>query len=175
MAEQEPVGQAADVQGRTIEVVGIVRDIKGRNLFESPGPMFYLPLLQSYQPHPVLHVRTTRCRRRGYATLRNEVRPLDNDLPVYDVKTLDEHLTATLTPQRLLAHLVTGFGVLALLLAGIGLYASAGAHVSERTPEIGLRMALGAHKRDVVRMFMTAGHEAGRRRHLARPGRGRPA
>ena len=152
-----PVGQRLTFKGQTIEVVGIVRDIKGRNLFESPGPMFYQPLLQSYQPHPVLHVRTRVPPAQLIATLRNEVRALDADLPVYDVKTLDEHLTATLTPQRLLAHLITGFGVLALLLAGIGLYGLLAHTVTERTPEIGLRMALGAHKSDVVRMFVIRG------------------
>ena len=152
-----PVGQRLTFKGQTIEVIGIVRDIKGRNLFEPPGPMFYQPLLQSYQPHPVLHVRTRVPPAQLIATLRSEVRALDADLPVYDVKTLDEHLTATLTPQRLLAHLITGFGVLALLLAGIGLYGLLAHTVTERTPEIGLRMALGAHKGDVVRMFVTRG------------------
>jgi predicted permease len=152
-----PVGQRLTFKGQTLEVIGIVRDIKGRNLFESPGPMFYQPLLQSYQAHPVLHVRTRVPPAQLIATLRNEVRALDSELPVYDVKTLDEHLTATLTPQRLLAHLITGFGVLALLLAGIGLYGLLAHTVTERTPEIGLRMALGAHKRDVVRMFVTRG------------------
>jgi predicted permease len=152
-----PVGQRLSFKGQTIEVIGIVRDIKGRNLFESPGPMFYQPLSQSYQAHPVLHVRTRVPPAQVIAALRNEVRALDSDLPVYDVKTLDEHLTATLTPQRLLAHLITGFGVLALLLAGIGLYGLLAHTVTERTPEIGLRMALGAHKRDVVRMFVIRG------------------
>jgi len=152
-----PVGQRLSFKGQTIEVIGIVRDIKGRNLFESPGPMFYQPLSQSYQAHPVLHVRTRMPPAQLIATLRNEVRALDSDLPVYDVKSLDEHLTATLTPQRLLAHLITGFGVLALLLAGIGLYGLLAHTVTERTPEIGLRMALGAHKRDVVRMFVMRG------------------
>jgi predicted permease len=152
-----PVGQRLTFKGQTIEVIGIVRDIKGRNLFESPGPMLYLPLFQSYQAHPVLHVRTRVPPAQLIATLRNEVRALDADLPVYDVKTLDEHMTATLTPQRLLAHLITGFGVLALLLAGIGLYGLLAHTVTERTPEIGLRMALGAHKSDVVRMFVVRG------------------
>ena len=136
----------------------MVRDIKGRNLFESPGPMLYLPLLQHYQPNVVLHVRATACRRRARRRRAGaRCRALDKDLPVYAVKTLDEHVTATLTPQRLLAYLVSGFGVLALLLAAIGLYGLLAYTVSERTPEIGIRMALGAHKRDVMRLFVAEG------------------
>ena len=91
------------------------------------------------------------------AALRREVQALDKDLPVYSVKALDEHVTATLTPQRLLAHLISGFGMLALLLAGIGMYGLLAHIVSERTSEIGLRMALGADKSDVVRLFVTRG------------------
>ena len=154
---ENPVGKRVTFKGQTIEVVGVVRNIRGRNLFESPGPMFYQPLSQSYQARPVLHVRTRMPPAQLIAALRSEVRALDSDLPVYDVKTLDEHLTATLTPQRLLAHLITGFGVLALLLAGLGLYGLLAHTVAERTQEIGLRMALGAAKRDVVRMFVHRG------------------
>ena len=73
------------------------------------------------------------------------------------MKALDEHVTATLTPQRLLAHLISGFGMLALLLAGIGMYGLLAHLVSERTSEIGLRMALGADKSEVVRLFVTRG------------------
>jgi predicted permease len=152
-----PLGRRLTFKGQTIEVIGVVRDITGRNLFESPGPMFYLPLSQSYEPTVVLHVRTNVPPAQLIAVLRREVQTLDKDLPVYGVKVLDEHVTAALTPQRLLAHLISGFGLLSLLLAGIGLYGLLADTVSERTAEIGLRMALGADKRTVVRLFVTRG------------------
>ena len=151
------LGQRLTFKGQTIEIVGVVRDIKGRNLFESPGPMFYVPLLQDYEPNVIVHLRTRVPPAQVVAGLRREVQFLDKDLPVYRVKALDEHVTATLTPQRLLAHLISSLGVLALLLSGIGMYGLLAHVVSERTPEIGLRMALGAGKRDVVRLFVTRG------------------
>jgi len=154
---ENPLGKRLTFRGRTIEVIGIARDIKGRNLLESPGPMFYLPLLQNYQAATVLHLRTALPPEQFIATLRREVGALDKDLPVYATKPLGEHVTATLTPQRLLAHLTTAFGLLALLLAGIGLYGLLSYSVTERTAEIGVRMAIGARKSDVVRLFVSRG------------------
>jgi macrolide transport system ATP-binding/permease protein len=151
------LGKRLTFKGQTIEVIGVVRDIKGRNLLESPDPLFYLPLSQDYSANVVLHVRTRVPPAQVVAVLRQQVHTLDKDLPVYSVKVLDEHVTATLTPQRLLAHLISGFGILALLLAGIGMYGLLAHIVSERTSEIGLRMALGADKNDVVRLFVTRG------------------
>ncbi len=120
--------------------------------------MLYLPLFQSYQSNAVLHVRTRWVARR-LSSRRYAARcyALDQDLPIYAVRTMDEHVTATLTPQRLLAYLIGGFGVLALLLAAIGLYGLLAYTVAERTPEIGLRMAIGAHQADVMRLFVADG------------------
>jgi macrolide transport system ATP-binding/permease protein len=154
---ENPLGKRLTFRGETIEVIGVVRDIKGRNLFEPPGPMFYLSLLQYYKPTVVLHVRSKVPPAQVAATLRREISALDGGLPVYAIKTLDEHVTATLTPQRLLAHVVTGIGVLALLLAVVGLYGLLAYTVSERAQEIGIRMALGAQRRDVMALFVIRG------------------
>jgi hypothetical protein len=116
------VGRRITFRGQTLEVVGIVRDIKGRDLFAAPGPIFYVPLAQYYERHVVVHLHTRVPPMLASDALRREVQALDADLPVYGVKALDEHVAATLTPQRLLANLISAVGLLALVLAGIGIY-----------------------------------------------------
>jgi predicted permease len=153
----DPLGKRFTSKGRMIEVIGVARDIKGRNLFERPGPMLYLPLSQHYHPATILHLRTSIAPAQIVPALRREIHALDENLPIYRVKALDEHMTATLTPQRLLAYLMTSFSLLALLLAGIGLYGLMAYTVTERTAEIGIRMALGAQKSEVLRLFVARG------------------
>ena len=154
---ESPIGKRLTTKGQSLDVIGMVRDIKGRSLFEPASPILYLPLYQWDQPNVVLHLRTAVSPASLVATVRQEVRALDQDLPLYAVRTMDEHVTATLTPQRLLAYLIGGFGTLALLLAGIGLYGLLAYAVTERTPEIGVRMALGANKADVMGLFVAGG------------------
>jgi macrolide transport system ATP-binding/permease protein len=154
---ESPIGRRLTTKGQSLDVIGMVRDIKGRSLFEPASPILYLPLYQWNQPNVVLHLRTAVSAASLVAAVRQEVHALDQDLPLYAVRTMDEHVTATLTPQRLLAYLIGGFGTLALLLAGIGLYGLLAYAVTERTPEIGVRMALGAHKADVMRLFVAEG------------------
>jgi predicted permease len=155
--DQSPIGQRLTYKADTLEVVGVARDIKGRNLFEPPGPMMYLPLSQYYQRAVVVHVRGPAAIPALAAAVDREVHALDPDLPVYSVKALDEHVFATLTPQRLLAYLISAFGVLALVLTGVGLYGLLSYTVTERTPEIGIRMALGATKKEIVSLFLSQG------------------
>ena len=155
--KENPVGQRLTFKNQTIEVVGVVRDIRGRNLFEPPGPMLYLPITQYYEPAIVLHVRTAISTPDLVPLVQREVQALDGNLPLYNVKSLDEHLRATLTPQRLLAYVISAFGVLAVVLAGVGLYGLLSYTVTACAPEIGVRMALGARKVEVVGLFLSQG------------------
>jgi macrolide transport system ATP-binding/permease protein len=151
------IGRRVTFDGRSREIVGIVHDIKGRNLFDPPGPMLYVPQLQSAQPNVVLHVRSTVAPPALVTRLRHEVQAVDPYLPVFAVMPLGDHVTATLTPQRVLAFLIGGFGLLALVLAGTGLYGLLAYSVTDRTREIGVRMALGAKRTEVVYLFVADG------------------
>jgi putative ABC transport system permease protein len=152
-----PLGETVTYKGQTLEIVGVARDIKGRNLFEAPGPLLYLPLSQSYEAAVILHVRAALGPTQLTAAVQREVAELDATLPIYSVKMLDDHRRATLTPQRLLAYVITSFGVLALVLASVGLYGLLSYMVTERAPEIGVRVALGADKAQIVALILSQG------------------
>ncbi len=154
---RNPVGETATYKGQALEIVGVARDIKGRNLFEPAGPMLYLPLSQSYEAAVILHVRGALEPTQLTAAVQQEIERLDATLPLYSVKMLDNHLRATLTPQRLLAYVISSVGVLALVLSVVGLYGLLSYTVTERTPEIGVRMALGADRSQIVALFLSQG------------------
>ncbi|HEU0177407.1 MAG TPA: ABC transporter permease [Blastocatellia bacterium] len=140
-----------------VEVIGIVKDTKLRYPLDPAGPTVYFPLLQNYRSGVALIIRSTANPERLAAAVRREAGALDPNLPVYRMALLEDHFTAALTPQRLLAKLISGFGLLALALAGAGLYGSLAYSVSQRTQEIGLRIALGAQSRDVLRLVVLDG------------------
>src|SRR5262245_1896772 len=140
-----------------VEVIGVARNIKGRDLFEPAEPMIYYPLIQNYQAGIVLHLRSTIDPERLAAAVRREAGALDPDLPVYRVMLLTDHLTVALTPQRLLAQLISGYGLLALALAGTGLYGLLAYSVAQRTQEIGLRIALGEERVSVLKLVVLHG------------------
>jgi putative ABC transport system permease protein len=152
------IGRPTDVgYAPMVEVVGVARDITLRDLFEPAGQMVYFPLLQNYRAGIALHIRSTANPEQLAAAVRREAAALDPNLPVYRIRMLEDHFTAALTPQRLLTQLISGFGLLALALAGAGLYGSLAYSVSQRRQEIGLRIALGAESRDVLRLVVFDG------------------
>ncbi len=138
-----------------IEIVGVVRDMKEGDLREKAKPWTFTPALQNTAPGAMtFYLRTAGDPLAMAPAARRAVRRLDASLPVYDLKTVEAQIGETHFLDRLLAWLSAAFGLLATLLASIGLYGVTAYNVARRTQEIGIRMALGAARGSVLRLVM---------------------
>jgi predicted permease len=158
--DRNPVGAqirfSRPLNDQAYEIIGVIRDSRQYSLREEIPRLLYLPTVQAIDRlgRLTLAVRTTGDSTALANPIRDEIRAMGADILITDVVTLDEQVNQTLLLERLVSSLSTVFGMLALLLASIGLYGVMSYDIARRTREIGIRMALGAQSGDVIRLVM---------------------
>jgi predicted permease len=156
--EADPIGQRFGYSAEKsdeFEIVGVVKDAKYGSLREQTRPTFYGPTFG--QGETTFQLRTAADPTRIIPAVRQAAREIDANLPLYNIKTLATQVDESLAQERLIGTLSSFFGLLSLLLAGIGLYGILASAVSQRTREIGIRIALGAQPGAVLRMVLRQG------------------
>jgi macrolide transport system ATP-binding/permease protein len=154
---EDPIGRTVNVTGQEHAVIGVVPTGRYRTLGEAPLPFYYLAQAQWWNWQMTVHVRTAGDPVQFVPTLRAEVRALDPDLPLADVRTMTQSLGIALLPARLAGTVLAAFGLLGLTLAMIGVYGVMAYSVAQRTREIGIRMAVGAASAQVIGALMRQG------------------
>jgi predicted permease len=158
MNGESPIGQRilVDQGSRVREIIGVVEDSRYASLKEDSPPLIYQPFLQTRtgRGQMTLHVRIAEQTTGVVNAVRAEVQRIDKDMPIFAIQTLADQMNGLLSRERLVAGLSSLFGVVALVLAAVGLYGLMAFAVVQRTGEMALRMALGAARETVVRMVL---------------------
>lgn len=154
---KDPIGQRVKVKNRYLQIVGVAKTVSYENNLELPRTFFYVPLRQNFFESNNLLIRTRETPGAIRNALAREVRALDSTLAPTTPFRVAEQVNRKGYTQRLAATLIAIFGAMALFLAAIGLYAVMSYSVSQARRELGMRMALGAGARDILRLVLSRG------------------
>jgi putative ABC transport system permease protein len=156
---EDPVGRRLHMtpSGGWLTIVGVIGDIRHAGLETPPSPEMYIPGTQGPPSNPFIVLRTTGDPAALAASARAEVQNVDKTIATYDIKTMTQIRSESVSQRRFVLLLVSAFGILALIMAAVGVYGVMALIVTERTAEIGIRIALGAQRGSVLRMVVGGG------------------
>jgi ABC-type antimicrobial peptide transport system permease subunit len=154
---QNAIGKRIQISGQWFTVVGVAANGKYRRITYAAAPLVLVPLAQRYTSQVVLHVRVNGEPRSLSSAVAKTIHGLNSDLPLYNQSTLKDSIQMGSAFERIAAALAGSFGILALVLAAVGIYGVVAYTTRQRTHEIGIRMALGAKQADVFRSVLSQG------------------